>query len=111
MKFLKALIIFVMSISVVAFRAHAAPKTCLNRSQIIVQLQRMAQEAGYPYAIKLSDSSRVTGILGAVSWDRLDRAPAFRKAGLALGPNDIRYVHTVNELIGVIQWGLCTSKR
>ncbi|MET4358335.1 hypothetical protein ABIC08_008312 [Bradyrhizobium sp. RT9b] len=39
-------------------------------------------------------------------WQDIDDYPAFRQRGLALGPNDLRYVKTVKDLVGIIAWGL-----
>jgi hypothetical protein len=39
-------------------------------------------------------------------WEDFDNFPAFRQRGLAIGPNDLRFVKTVKELVGVIAWGL-----
>lgn len=42
----------------------------------------------------------------AALWEPLDRWPAFRQFGLALGPSDLRFVDTVGDLVNVIAWGL-----
>jgi hypothetical protein len=39
-------------------------------------------------------------------WQDIDDYPAFRQRGLAIGPNDLRYVQTVKDLVGIIAWGL-----
>lgn len=39
-------------------------------------------------------------------WEDFDNYPAFRSRGLAIGPNDLRFVKFIGELIGVIAWGL-----
>jgi hypothetical protein len=44
-------------------------------------------------------------------WEDFDNHPPFRQRGLAIGPNDLRYVKYVKELIGVIAWGLKVALR
>jgi hypothetical protein len=44
-------------------------------------------------------------------WEEFDNYPAFRERGLAIGPNDLRFVKTVKELVGVIAWGLKMALR
>jgi hypothetical protein len=44
-------------------------------------------------------------------WEEFDNYPAFRQRGLAIGPNDLRFVKYVKELIGVIAWGLKNALR
>ncbi|WOH67853.1 hypothetical protein [Bradyrhizobium sp. BWA-3-5] len=39
-------------------------------------------------------------------WEDFDDYPAFRQRGLAIGPNDLRFVKTVKELVGVVAWRL-----
>jgi hypothetical protein len=44
-------------------------------------------------------------------WEDFDNYPLFRQRGLAIGPNDLRFVKYVKELIGVIAWGLKMALR
>jgi len=44
-------------------------------------------------------------------WEDFDNHPPFRQRGLAIGPNDLRFVKYVKELIGVIAWGLKMALR
>lgn len=39
-------------------------------------------------------------------WEDFVDNPAFRQRGLVIGPNDLRFVKTVKELVGVIAWRL-----
>jgi hypothetical protein len=69
-------------------------------------------EAVFQINRDLSDDDEINAILEGgparlVSmWEDFDNYPAFRQRGLAIGPNDLRFVKTVKELVGVIAWGL-----
>jgi len=49
--------------------------------------------------------SAIASILPA-AWEEIDDLPRFRACGLALGPNDLRYVTNAGELAGVIMFNI-----
>lgn len=73
---------------------------------ILVELRNFFRAPRIAPADKIS--FYVQGGPGGVAalWEPLDRWPAFRQFGLALGPSDLRFVDTVGDLVNVIAWGL-----
>ena len=75
------------------FSAAAADhRNCLNPAQIRVELAPWKQMSNFFF------------------WEAIDNLPSFRRCGLALGPNDLRFVTTFDELVGVVEWGLNKAK-
>ena len=77
----------------------------LTKGQILTGIQEWAAEHGTE-AKYVQAGTVVGGISLVAAWESLDNVPRFRKCGMNLGPNDLRYVYTVDELIGVIAWNL-----
>ena len=79
----------------------------LTRAQILSGF-----EAVFNSAHHLNDDDEINAILPGgparlvAMWEEFDNYPEFRRRGLAIGPNDLRYVKFVKELVGVIAWGL-----
>jgi hypothetical protein len=53
---------------------------------------------------------RATGQVAAL-WQPLVELPSFASRGLDIGPNDLRAVATIGELVSVIDWGLRRAER
>lgn len=83
-----------------------AALTGLSRTQILAEL---AQIWGAP-SVKEGEDINVffEGGPGAIVafWEPLCDWPPFKARHLHLGPNDLRFVTTVGELVSVIDWGL-----
>lgn len=97
------------TISGAAGGAVAALST-MSRAQILAELARI-WGAG---SVKESDdiNDYFDGGPGAIVafWDPLCEWPAFKARHLHLGPNDLRFVTTVGELVSVIDWGLRSAR-
>jgi hypothetical protein len=82
----------------------------LSRTQILAELAKIWGAA----SVKETDdiNKYFDGGPGAVVafWEPLDDWPPFRDRHLHLGPNDLRFVTTVGELVSVIAWGLRSAK-
>jgi hypothetical protein len=79
----------------VSFCSAAFASQCLNPSTIQKVLAPVYQHEG--------------GFMAA-AWEDVDNIPQLRRCGLALGPNDLRYVRTFSELVGVVEWGLNNAR-
>jgi hypothetical protein len=83
----------------------------LSRSQIVAELARIWGAS----SVKETDDINkfFDGGPGAVVafWEPLCNWPAFEERHLHLGPNDLRFVTTVGELVSVIDWGLRSARR
>ena len=83
----------------------------MTRQQIRDELAKMF---GVP---SVKDADPITDYIGggpgavAAFWDPLDHWPAFLAHRLWLGPNDLRFVTTIGELVSVIDWGLRHAAR
>ena len=87
-----------------------AALSSLSRSQILSEL---AQIWGAP-SVKEGDdiNDYFEGGPGAIVafWEPLCDWPPFKTRHLHLGPNDLRFVTTVGELVSVIDWGLRSAR-
>jgi hypothetical protein len=82
----------------------------LSRTQILAELAKIWGAA----SVKETDdiNKYFDGGPGAIVafWEPLDDWPPFKNRHLHLGPNDLRFVTTVGELVSVIAWGLRSAR-
>jgi hypothetical protein len=83
----------------------------LSRPRIVAELASIWGAA----SVKETDdiNKYFDGGPGAIAafWEPLCDWPAFKERCLHLGPNDLRFVTTVGELVSVIDWGLRSARR
>jgi hypothetical protein len=95
-------------VETMAFRTSAPPLTSeqiLDGIRSIFNAPKLGLDTDINSAIEGGPARLVA------MWEDIDDWPAFRERRLMLGPNDLRYVSTVAQLVGVIAWGLKNALR
>ena len=83
----------------------------MTRAQIRAELAKMFRVPRVSDVDPIGDY--IEGGPGAVAafWEPLVDWPAFGEHGLWVGPNDLRFVTTIGELVSVIDWALRHATR
>lgn len=101
---------FVVLISLLTgfgLNAHAANKICLSGVKVMNELRAISAERGYPDARLIQPNWPAYYVtIGPVDWEEYSNRPTFRRAGLAIGPNDLRFAQTVADVVFKIRQNL-----
>jgi hypothetical protein len=89
----------------------AANPIPMTRAQIRAELAKMFRVQLVSNDDPIGDY--IQGGPGAVAafWEPLVDWPGFAEHGLWVGPNDLRFVTTIGELVSVIDWALRHARR
>jgi len=95
-----------LSLTFALLSTNFAHAKCLSHTQIMNEIRGFVHSHGAQYDITEATPVSAIATMLPAAWEEIDDLPRFRSCGLALGPNDLRYVTNAGELAGVIMWNI-----